>query len=31
VTQFDQATRTAMAAAFDATIWRGRVHFRPAF
>lgn len=31
VTQFDEATRGAMAAAFDATIWRGRVHFRPAF
>lgn len=31
VTQFDDATRGAMAAAFDATIWRGRVHFRPAF
>lgn len=31
VTQFDDATRTAMAGAFDATIWRGRVHFRAAF
>jgi LmbE family N-acetylglucosaminyl deacetylase len=31
VTQFDEATRGAMAAAFDATIWRGKVHFRPAF
>jgi LmbE family N-acetylglucosaminyl deacetylase len=31
VTQFDAATRDGMAAAFDATIWRGEVHFRPAF
>ncbi|MEE4153545.1 MAG: PIG-L family deacetylase [Erythrobacter sp.] len=31
VTQFDEATRAAMAAAFDATIWQGKVHFRPAF
>mgnify|MGYP003295840381 CR=1 FL=1 len=31
VTQFDEATRGAMAGAFDATIWRGEVHFRPSF
>lgn len=31
VTQFDDATRAGMMALFDATIWRGRVHFRPAF
>ncbi len=31
VTQFDPATRAGMAAAFDATIWKGKVHFRPAF
>ncbi len=31
VTQFDAATRAGMAAAFDATIWGGKVHFRPAF
>lgn len=31
VTQFDAATRSGMAAAFDATIWQGQVHFRPAF
>lgn len=31
VTQFDDATRAAMAGAFDAAIWRGTVHFRPAF
>ncbi|AUX68693.1 hypothetical protein CHX26_03470 [Porphyrobacter sp. HT-58-2] len=31
VTQFDAATRAGMMALFDATMWRGRVHFRPAF
>lgn len=31
VTQFDEATRAAMAGAFDAAVWRGKVHFRPAF
>jgi LmbE family N-acetylglucosaminyl deacetylase len=30
-TQFDTATRTAMMPLFDATIWQGKVHFRPAF
>jgi LmbE family N-acetylglucosaminyl deacetylase len=30
-TQFDQATRAGMMALFDATMWRGKVHFRPAF
>lgn len=30
-TQFDEATRQAMMGVFDATMWRGRVHFRPAF
>lgn len=31
VTQFDEETRAAMMGLFDATIWRGKVHFRPAF
>lgn len=31
VTQFDDTTRAAMMPLFDATIWRGEVHFRPAF
>lgn len=31
VTQFDDASRAGMMALFDATMWRGRVHFRPAF
>lgn len=31
VTQFDEATRAGMMALFDATMWRGRIHFRPAF
>ena len=31
VTQFDETTRAGMMALFDATMWRGRVHFRPAF
>jgi LmbE family N-acetylglucosaminyl deacetylase len=31
VTQFDEATRAGMMPLFDATMWRGRVHFRPAF
>ena len=31
VTQFDDATRAGMMGLFDATMWRGRVHFRPAF
>lgn len=30
-TQFDEATRAAMMPLFDATMWRGAVHFRPAF
>lgn len=30
-TQFDAATREGMMALFDATMWRGKVHFRPAF
>lgn len=31
VTQFDETTRAGMMPLFNATIWRGRVHFRPAF
>lgn len=31
VTQFDEATREGMMPLFDATMWRGKVHFRPAF
>lgn len=31
VTQFDEATRQGMMPLFDATMWRGKVHFRPAF
>lgn len=31
VTQFDEASRAGMMALFDATMWRGKVHFRPAF
>lgn len=31
VTQFDRATRAGMMPLFDATMWRGKVHFRPAF
>jgi LmbE family N-acetylglucosaminyl deacetylase len=31
VTQFDEASRAGMMGLFDATMWRGRVHFRPAF
>jgi len=31
VTQFDEATRAGMMPLFDATMWRGTVHFRPAF
>ncbi len=31
ITQFDAATRAGMMPLFDATIWRGKVHFRPAF
>jgi LmbE family N-acetylglucosaminyl deacetylase len=31
VTQFDAATRAGMMPLFDATIWQGKVHFRPAF
>lgn len=31
VTQFDATTRAAMMGLFDATMWRGQVHFRPAF
>lgn len=30
-TQFDETSRGAMMTLFDATIWRGKVHFRPAF
>lgn len=31
VTQFDETTRMGMMTLFDATMWQGRVHFRPAF
>lgn len=31
VTQFPEASRQGMMGLFDATMWRGRVHFRPAF
>jgi LmbE family N-acetylglucosaminyl deacetylase len=31
VTQFDAATRGGMMGLFDATMWKGTVHFRPAF
>jgi hypothetical protein len=31
VTQFDEASRKGMMGLFDATMWRGKVHFRPAF
>jgi hypothetical protein len=31
VTQFDDVTRAGMMPLFDATMWRGKVHFRPAF
>ncbi len=30
-TQFPEASRQGMMGLFDATMWRGRVHFRPAF
>jgi LmbE family N-acetylglucosaminyl deacetylase len=30
-TQFDAYSRDGMMAMFDGTIWRGKVHFRPAF
>ena len=30
-TQFDEASRRGMMGLFDATMWRGTVHFRPAF
>ncbi len=30
-TQFDAFTRDGMMTMFDATIWQGKVHFRPAF
>jgi LmbE family N-acetylglucosaminyl deacetylase len=30
-TQFDEASRQGMMGLFDGTIWRGKVHFRPAF
>lgn len=30
-TQFDEASRQGMMGLFDATMWRGKVHFRPAF
>lgn len=30
-TQFDEASRQGMMGLFDATMWRGEVHFRPAF
>lgn len=31
VTQFDAASRAGMMGLFDATMWQGKVHFRPAF
>jgi LmbE family N-acetylglucosaminyl deacetylase len=31
ITQFDEASRSGMMPLFDATMWRGKVHFRPAF
>lgn len=31
VTQFDAASRAGMMGLFDATMWRGKVHFRSAF
>jgi LmbE family N-acetylglucosaminyl deacetylase len=31
VTQFDETSRAGMMGLFDATMWRGKVHFRPAF
>ncbi len=31
ITQFDEASRAGMMGLFDATIWQGKVHFRPAF
>ena len=31
VTQFDATMRGAMMPLFDATMWQGKVHFRPAF
>lgn len=31
VTQFPEASRQGMMGLFDATMWRGAVHFRPAF
>lgn len=31
VTQFDEASRAGMMPLFDATMWQGKVHFRPAF
>lgn len=31
VTQFPEASRQGMMGLFDATMWRGRVHFRKAF
>jgi LmbE family N-acetylglucosaminyl deacetylase len=31
VTQFDETSRQGMMGLFDATMWRGKVHFRPAF
>lgn len=30
-TQFDEVSRQGMMALFDATMWQGKVHFRPAF
>lgn len=30
-TQFPEASRQGMMGLFDATMWRGKVHFRPAF
>lgn len=30
-TQFDEVSRRGMMALFDATMWQGKVHFRPAF
>ncbi|WP_086606315.1 PIG-L family deacetylase [Erythrobacter donghaensis] len=31
VTQFDEASRQGVMGLFDATMWQGKVHFRPAF
>ena len=31
VSQFDEATRAGLVPLFDAAIWQGAVHLRPAF